>query len=117
MDVLTEAIEGTIAVAFLKTGLQTANDASQKPTDHVYELIVSSDSIDIHAGDIGESKYGAERSQKHIYTKIDGKEARATLGNAFTDDLTDKFFLGRRQPNDETKCLERCSKEIGDDEH
>ena len=62
---LTEAIEGTITVAFPKTGLQTANDASQNPTGHVYELIVSSDSIDIHAGDIGESKYGAERAQRH----------------------------------------------------
>ena len=115
MDKLTEAKEGIIAVAFPKKSLQNANDASQKPTGHSYELIVSSDS-DIHAGDIGESKCGAERSHKHTYRKIEGKKVRATLGNAYNDDFMDKFF-GKERPKDETKCFERCNKEGGNDEH
>ena len=101
MDVLTEVTEGIIAVAFPNNSVQKTNDASQKPTGHVYELIVSSDSVDIHAGDIGESKSGAERSQKHTYKKIEGKKVRATLGNAYNADFMDKFF-GKRQPKDET---------------
>ena len=116
MDALTEGTEGIIAVAFPKNSLQNANGASQKPTGHVYELIVSSDSVDIHAGDIGESKCGAERSQKHTYRKIEGKKIRATLGNAFNDDFMDKFF-GKDRPKDETKDFEKCTREGGNDEH
>ena len=92
MDVLTEPTEGVIAVASPKNDFQNANDASQKPTGHVYELIVSSDSVDIHAGDIGESKCGAEHSQKHTYKKVEGKTVRVTLGNAYNNDFMDKFF-------------------------
>ena len=115
MNVLTEDTEGVITVAFPKNGLPNAHDASHKPTGHVYESIVSSDSADIHAGDIGESKCGAECSQKHTYRRIEGKKVRATLGNAYNDDFVDKFF-GKEQPKDETKCFERCTKEGGNDE-
>lgn len=61
-------------------------------TGHLYEGIKFLESADIHFGDIGESKGGAESSLKHQYKKIEGKQVRATMGNAFGDDFVDKFY-------------------------
>lgn len=65
-------------------------------TGHIYESITFLGRADIHAGDIGESKSGDERSQKHRYQKIEAKEGRATMGNAFGDDFVDKFFQKKK---------------------
>ena len=103
MKTLTEATEAItrIALAFPKKDLQNEQDASQKPTGHVYELILMSDS-DILAGDIGESRCRTERSQQHTYRRIEGKKNRVTAGNAYDADLMDRFY-GKEQPKDETK--------------
>ena len=89
---LTEAPEGLIAVVYPKDNLIHTNDGSQKTTGHLYESISFSGSVNMHAGDIGESKHGNERSKKHRYKKIKAKDGRAVFGNAYTDDYVDKFF-------------------------
>lgn len=65
-------------------------------TGHLYEGIKFSESADVHFGDIGESKCGTEGSLKHQYKKIEGKQVRATMGNAFSDDFVDRFY-GKKQ--------------------
>ena len=85
-------IGGPTAVANAEKDLPNANDASRKMTGHIYESITFLGRADIHAGDIGESKSGDERSQKHRYQKIEAKEGRAICGDAYCDGYLDKFF-------------------------
>ena len=93
---LTEATESVIALAFPKMTLPNANDGSQKVTGHIYESITFKGKADIHLGNIGESKHGAERSQKHQYKKIEAKEGRVVCGDAYTDEYTDKLFREKK---------------------
>lgn len=65
-------------------------------TGHLYEGIKALGNADIHLGDIGESKGGAESSLKHQYKNIEGKELRATLGNALGDDFVEKFYREKK---------------------
>ena len=93
---LTEATEDFIAVAFPKNSLPNTNEASQKATGHVYESITISGNADIHLGNIGESKHGTDRSQKHQYKKIEAKAGRAVCGDAYADGYADKLFREKK---------------------
>ena len=87
-----KAAERFIAVAIPKNDPSMANDASETVTGHVFESVKFEDSADILAGNIGESKHGPERSQKHLYKNIEAKEGRAILGNVYVDGFAEKFL-------------------------
>ena len=92
-NALTEVTEGP-STAFPQEG-PNLNGPSQQTPGHVYESITFLGSADIHVGDVG-SKRGDERSHGHRYQRVQAKEGRATLGNAYDDGFVEKFYREKK---------------------